>query len=161
MPTSPSCRARPCSSGQRDTALELLQTAHHRWHWRVRKARLPVGHADFADIDVTPGIQREAMRRQELSGREPGTVLAPEPRDTRALAVQNGEAGAEIGNPAIDRHARAEFADNEIGMTAAAAMQRAGTMQIIPLGFISAIAVEHLHAMVLAVGDIDETIGVG
>src|SRR5581483_4450426 len=130
MPTSPSCRARPCSSGRRDTALELLQTAHHRWHRRVRKARLPVGHADFADIDVTPGIQCEAMRRQELSGREPGTVLAPEPRDTRAPAVQNGQARSEIGNPAIDRHARAEFADDEIGMPAAAAMQREGRCRL-------------------------------
>jgi hypothetical protein len=34
---------------------QLLRAARHRhlwWHRRVRKAGLPVGDADFADIDV-------------------------------------------------------------------------------------------------------------
>ena len=36
-----------------------------------------------------------------------------------------------------------------------------GPVQIIPLRLVLAVAVEHLHAMVLAVGDVDPTVGVG
>src|SRR4029077_12627229 len=90
-----------------------------------------------------------------------GTMFAAEPGDTLALAVNDGQARAQVWNPAIDRHARTEFADDEIWMRAAAAMQRARTVQIVPLRFIFAAAVEHLYAMVLAIGDIDEAIGVG
>ena len=46
-------------------------------------------------------------------------------------------------------------------LLAAAAMQRAGPVQIVPLGLVFAVAVEHLHAMVLAVGDIDPAVGIG
>src|SRR5665213_3445000 len=141
MQTLPSCRARPWSSGRREAALQLLQAANHGWHRRIRKAGLPVGHADFADIDVAPRIHCDAMRSEELTGRKAGTVLTTEPRDTLALAINDGQARAEVRNPAIDRHARSEFADNEIGMLAAAAMQRAGTVQIVPLRFIFAVAV--------------------
>ena len=34
-------------------------------------------------------------------------------------------------------------------------------MQIVPLRLVFAVAVEHLHAMVFAVGDIDEAVGIG
>ena len=40
-------------------------------------------------------------------------------------------------------------------------MQRAGPVQIVPLRLVFAVAVEHLHAVVLAVGDIDPAVGVG
>ncbi len=36
-----------------------------------------------------------------------------------------------------------------------------GRVQIIPLRLVFAVAVEHLHPVVLAVGDIDETVGIG
>src|SRR4051794_30066593 len=41
--------------------LQLLQAARHAdlgRHWRIRKAGLPVGDADFAEIDVTLRIDR-------------------------------------------------------------------------------------------------------
>ena len=69
--------------------------------------------------------------------------------------------GPRLGALPVDRHARAEFADDEIRRFAAAAMQRAGPVQIIPLRLVFAVAVEHLDAVVLAVGDIDPAVGVG
>ncbi len=33
-------------------------------------------------------------------------------------------------------------------------------MQVVPLGLVFAVAVEHLHAVVLAVGDIDIAVGI-
>ena len=50
----------------------------------------------------------------------------------------------------------------KVGLLAAAATaQRARPVQIVPLRLVFAVAVEHLHAMVLAVGDIDPAVGVG
>ena len=49
----------------------------------------------------------------------------------------------------------------KVGVLAAATAQRAGPMQIVPLRLVFAVAVEHLHAMILAVGDIDPAVGVG
>ena len=70
--------------------------------------------------------------------------------------------GPEIRHLAVDRHAGAEFADNKIRILGpAATAQRAGPVQIIPLRLVFAVAVEHLHAVVLAVGDIDPAVGVG
>src|SRR5262249_48632226 len=54
--------------------LQFLQTPFHpylRGHLGVRKTRLPVGDADFADIDVALGIHRDAVRREEFAGLEP------------------------------------------------------------------------------------------
>src|SRR5262249_649770 len=101
------------------------------------------------------------MRREELADLDPGTMLAAEPRDALALGVDKGKARAEIGHFQIDGHAGAELADDEGRLLAAAATQRARAMQIVPLRLELAVAVEHLHAMVLAVGDIDPAVGVG
>src|ERR1700687_1954334 len=139
---------------------QFLKTANHRRHWRIREAGLPVGDADFADIDVALRIQRDAVRREEFAGLEAGTVLAAEPGDALSLGVDDAQARAQIRHLAIDRHAGAKLANDEIRLPTAAAMQRAGPVQIIPLRLVSAVAVEHLHAMVLAVRDIDPAIGV-
>src|SRR5260370_24514109 len=140
---------------------QLLQAAHDFRQRRVLKTRAPVGDADFADIDVVLRIQREPVRREEFAGLEAGAVLAAKPRDPLALGVNDGQARTQIRYLAIDRHARAELANDKIRLLAAAAMQRTGAMQIIPLRLVSAVAVEHLHAVVLTVRDIDKTIGVG
>jgi hypothetical protein len=46
-------------------------------------------------------------------------------------------------------------------LAATAAAQRAGPVQKVPLRLVFAVAVEHLHAVVLAVGDIDPAVGIG
>src|SRR6202163_401880 len=141
--------------------LQLLQAANDRRHRRIRKAGLPVGDADFAEIDVALRIQRDAVRCEEFAGLEARTILAAEPRDALSLGVDDGQAGAQIWRLQVDRHARTQLADNEIRLPAAAAMQRAGPVQIIPLRLEFAVAVEHLHAVVLAVRHIDPAVLVG
>src|SRR6185295_12871177 len=115
----------------------------------------------FADIDVTLRIHRDAVRREKFAGLQPRAVLAAEPGDAVTLGVDDREPWAEIGHLAIDRQAGTELADNEIRLLAAAAAQRAGPVQIVPLRLVFAVAVEHLHAVVLAVGDIDPAVGIG
>src|SRR5258705_10376064 len=83
---------------------ELLQAAHdanRRWHRRIRKAGLPIGDADFADIDVALGIQRDAARREEFAGLEARTILAAEPRDPLSLCIANAQSRAQIRRLAI------------------------------------------------------------
>src|SRR5262249_40138130 len=123
--------------------LQAAALAHFRWHWRLWKARLPVGDADLADIDVASRVERQPVRRQEFSSLDAWAMLAAAPRNAFALGIHDGQARAEIGHFEIDGHAWAEFTDYEIGMLAAATMQRAGTVQIVPLRLVFAIAVEH------------------
>src|SRR5712692_8990557 len=129
--------------------LQLLQAANDRRHRRIRKAGLPVGDADFAEIDVALRIQRDAVRCEEFAGLEARTVLAAEPCDALSLGVDDGQAGAQIGRLQVDRHARTKLADAEIRLPAAAAMQRAGPVQIIPLRHVYGVAVDHLHGLFL------------
>ena len=105
---------------------------------------------------------RDAVRGEEFAGLQPRAVLAAEPGDPFAFCIDDRKPRAEIGHLAIDRHAGPEFADDEIRLLAAtAAAQRAGPVQKVPLRLVFAVAVEHLHAVVLAVGDIDPAVGIG
>src|ERR1700687_3198272 len=140
---------------------QFLQTANHRRHWRIRKAGLPVGDADFADIDVALGIQRDAVRCEELAGLEAWTVFAAAPRDALSLVIDDAQARTEIRHLTIDRQGGPELANDKIRRLAAAAMQRARAVQIIPLCLVFAVAVEHLHAVVFAIRDIDPSIRIG
>ena len=88
-------------------------------------------------------------------------MFAAEPGDALALGIDDGQARPEIGHLEIDGHAWAELADDEGRMLAAAAMQRAGAVQVVPLRLVLAVAIEHLHAMVLAVSHIDPAVGIG
>src|SRR4051812_18986404 len=114
----------PCASN----LFQLLQAACQpdpRRHRHIGKAGLPISDADFADVYVANRVQRDAVRRQEFAGLEAGTIVA-QPGDALALGVDDGQARAEVGDLAIDGHAGAELADDEIRMLAAAAMQGAG-----------------------------------
>src|SRR5689334_18052624 len=130
--------------------LQLLQAArraHFRRHWRIRKTRLPVGDADLADIDVAFRIQRDAVRREELADLDACAMLAAETGDALAFGVDEAEPRTEIGHFQIYGHAGAKLADDEGRvLAAAAAAQRAGAVQIVPLRLVFAVAVEHLHA---------------
>src|SRR5581483_9569688 len=102
------------------------------------------------------------MRREEFADLDPRTMFAAEPRDALAFGVDEGEPRAEIGHLEIDGHAGAELADDEGRLLSApATTQRARPVQIVPLRLVLAVAVEHLHAMILAVGDVDKAVGVG
>src|SRR6266567_3216795 len=115
----------PARSGQ---LFQLLDAAHDRRHRRVGKAGLPVGDADFADVNVALGVEREAVRREEFADIETRPVLAAEPPDLLALRIHDGEARADIVVVPVHRHAGAKLADDEVRLLAAAATQRAGPM---------------------------------
>src|SRR3954469_7869655 len=123
--------------------LQLLETAHDGGHRRVGKARLPVGDADLADVDVACGVERETVRGEEFADRKTGAILAAEARNFLSLSIHDGQARPDILVFEVDRHAGTELADDEVRFAdPAAAAQRAGTMQIIPLRLVLALAVE-------------------
>src|SRR5258708_7093465 len=118
----------------RPNSLQLLQTARHAnlgRHRRVGKAGLPVGAADFAEIEAALEIERNAVGREEFSRLQPSAILAAEPGDALAFGIDDRKPRPEIRRLEVDRHAGAKLADNEIRMLAAAAMQRAGPVQIV------------------------------
>src|ERR1043166_7007368 len=162
MAAATSAKKPPSSGSHPLQFLHAARRGYFRGHRRVGKAGLPVGDADLADIDVALRIQRDAVRGEEFAALEARTVLAAEPRDARAFRIHDREARTEIRHLAVDRHAGTEFADDEVGLlAAAAATQRAGPVQIIPLRLVFAVAVEHLDTMVLAVGDVNPAIRIG
>ena len=55
---------------------------------------------------------------------------------------------------------RPQFGDIAQRTFAAGHEKAAGAMQIVPLGFVAAIAIEHLHAMIFPVRHINPAIGV-
>ena len=105
---------------------------------------------------------REAVRRDELAGLECRPCVPPRRASSLPLVVDDADARAEIGHVAVDRHARAELADIEDRALCRGGRYRPqGPVQVVPLRLVFAVAVEHLHAVVLAVGDIDPAVGVG
>jgi len=61
---------------------------------------------------------------------------------------------------AVDRLHRTELADVADRAFARRHEQAARAVQVVPLRLVLAVAVEHLHAMVLAVGHVDPTVGI-
>src|SRR4029077_2442314 len=114
--------------------LQAAMPANLGRHLGIGKARVPIGDADLADIDVATRVQRDAVGGEEFAGLKSGAVLAAESRDALALRIDDGQARTEIGDLEIDRHARAELADDEGRPPTAATAQRTGPVQIVPLG---------------------------
>src|SRR5215470_8084863 len=141
--------------------LKLLETTHDFRLRRIGKARLPVSDADFAHVDVAARVERKAVRRQELAGVKTWPVLAAESSDALALRIDDGQARSEIRDLEIDRHARPQFPDDEVRLAPAATTQSARTVQVLPLRLVFAVTVEHLHAMIFPVGDVDPAVLIG
>src|SRR5688572_13452279 len=95
----------------------------------------PVRIAHLADIDVAPAVHGEPVRCEEAAGLQPRPVRAAEAGDHAALLVDDGEPRAEVGVPAVDRHARPQLADDEARIVPAtdAAVERTGPVYVVPL----------------------------
>src|SRR6185437_12038899 len=122
----------------------------------VRHRRALVLHrrpADLPDIDVAAGVDRDAMGCGELADLCPGRIA--QPGDRLALMRDDADAGTDAGVAGVDAHTGAGFADIGNRVAALGHAQAAGAVQVVPLGGELALAVEHLHAVVLPVGDID------
>ncbi len=87
-----------------------------------------------------------------MEGAEPGEDLA--------LVADDAETRAEIRHVAVDRLVGAEFADIAERLLAARHVETAGSVEVVPLRLVFAVAVEDLDAVVLAVGDVDPAIRV-
>src|SRR5438045_9534630 len=99
------------------------------------------------------------MRLQEFAELDSGRGLA-ETTNQLPLVSDDTDARAEIGDVPADRGRRADLADIKDRLVPVWHAQPARTMQVLPLCLELAGAVEHLDAVVLAVGDIDPAIGV-
>src|SRR5436190_60997 len=74
--------------------------------------------------------------------------------------IDDSDAGAEIGDIAADRGGRPDLADIKDRLLPVWHAQPTRAVQVLPLGLELAVAVEHLHAVVLAVSDIDPPISI-
>src|SRR5215471_16616160 len=99
------------------------------------------------------------MRRQEF-GRTQAWAKPTQAGNALARIVDDRNPWAEVWDVAADRLHRAEFADVADWAFARRHEQAARAVQIVPLCLVLAVAVEHLHAMILPVGHIDPAIGI-
>src|SRR5262245_17735918 len=113
-------RARQASNASAKL-LQLLHRAHAPGDLLVREQARELGVAHFADVDVAARVDREAVRRDELARLEAGARLAAEARDQLALGVDEREPRPDVRMLAVDRHRRAELANHELRLLAAAA----------------------------------------
>src|SRR5262245_39662688 len=89
-------------------------------------------------------------------------AIVTEPREQLPALVENTDTRSEIGPiPIAELLSRRQFGNIEaFPRFGAAQAQATGPVEVVPLGFVSTISVEHLDAVVLAVGDVDIAVGV-
>src|SRR5205807_2291509 len=116
------------------------------------------GPGNLPDIDVAVPVDAEAVGRGELAGRQPGFLI--DPADHLALARDDAEARPQIGELGVDRLVRPQLADVADAVRAAFHVEAARAVQIVPLRLVFAVAVENLHPVVLAIGDVDPAVGI-
>src|SRR6266487_278213 len=135
--------------------LEATDLAGRRLEAAPRRPR------DLGDVDGALGVGDHAVGGGELAG-----LLAPErsaeARDLLTLGVQHRHAGPEIGHVLVDGQGVAELAHVECAAVLGAVHEEAaGSVEIVPLALIPALAVEDLDAVVLAIRDVDEPVAIG
>src|SRR6184192_152969 len=81
-----------------------------------------------------------------------------EPAQKLALMAVDTDPRPAIRHVDVDRHVGPDLADIEAAVLARLPIEPGRPVHVDPLRLVFAIAVEHLHAMVLAVGDIDPAI---
>ena len=74
--------------------------------------------------------------------------------------IDDADPRPEIGNVAADSSGRADFADVADRLVTVWHVKAARAVQVLPLRLVSAVAVEHLDPVVLAIGEIDPAVGV-
>src|SRR5207248_7209790 len=140
--------------------LEFAEAAQILWPRFAREGPRPQCPCDLADIEITAGIDAHPVRADE-PGRRQARMRVAEPAQQFALVVDDADPGPQVRALQIDRHRRPQLADIADRMPGIIHVKAARAVQIVPLSLVFAVAVEHLHAVVLAVGDIDPTLGVG
>ena len=119
----------------------------------------PRGEGYFAQVNGAGGIDGNAMRCDETTRRSARGQVT-EARQQRTLAVQDADSRPEIWELQGGTQSRTGFAHVKDRRVAASGAQSARTVQVAPLSLKSTAAVEHLDAMILAIGYIHPTIRV-
>src|SRR5205807_1914116 len=119
----------------------------------------PAPAGQFADIDVARPVDGDAVRRGELAGGKTGMHLA-EAGQYLALGGVDADARPDIRPIAVDLARRTAFTDIDERVAAGCHAHAVRSVQIVPLGFELAVAVEHLDTVIFTVGDIDPAVGV-
>src|SRR5262249_20307508 len=125
----------------------------------VLVAVAPVRERDLADVDVTARVDGESVRGHELPRLEPGRAL-PQAREHLALRRVDADAWPDIPHVVVDAHTAADLADVEARLGAPRQVESRGTVHVDPLRLELPVAVEHLHAVILTVGDVHPAVGV-
>src|SRR5260221_219074 len=100
------------------------------------------------------------MRRGELAGCNAGMRLAEARHDLMAFRRMDADARADIRPVAVDLALGSALTNVAKRVRSACQAHAVRAVQIVPLRLPFAVAIENLHPVVLAVGDIDPAIGV-
>src|SRR5215212_3971916 len=104
-------------------------------------------------------VDGESMRGQELAELGPRWRVA-KAADQLSLMINDTDPRPEVGDVAANRGGGADLADIEDRLVSIRHAEATGTMQVLPLRLELTVAVEHLDAVVFAVGDIDPAVGI-
>ena len=158
-PTKRDCLA----AGPRRPLLRYAATFSSRWITRRFAGTGPSEKRDQERPGVRRhrccrGVDRDAVRRGELARRDAGMRLAEPCQQFVVLCRVDADARADIRPVAVDRPRRPALADIAQRVRPVPEAHPIGPMQVVPLRLPVSVAVEDLHAMVLAVSDIDPAV---
>src|SRR5215472_1643990 len=142
----------------RSDLAQAVDDAALRRHRVLREAR-PGLPRQFADIYVALAIDGDSVRRSELPGQDAAWCLA-KPRQDLALQRMDADARPYIRPVAVALALRPALADVAELVMPAPQAHAVWTVEVIPLRLPFAVRVEHLHAVVLAVGDVNPALGI-
>src|SRR5215470_10868713 len=159
-PTPPDHTIQAChlSPLLRSDLAQAVDDAALRWHRVLREAR-PGLPRQFANIYVALAIDGDAVRRSELPRQDAAWCLA-KPRQDLALQRMDADARPDIRPVAVALALRPALADVAEQVIPAPQAHAVWAVEITPLCLPFAVRVEHLHAVVLAVGDVNPALGI-
>ena len=117
----------------------------------------PVGVGDLGHVDIARESTAMPCGAMNCPGASPSGCV-PSRASTSPCADKSETRGPRFGTPAVSvATVSAQFADDGQRGLPRSHRGRRGAF-LVPLGLVFAVAVEHLHAMVLAVSDIDQAV---
>jgi hypothetical protein len=117
----------------------------------------PRSPRNLADIDIASRADSKSMRREKFAKLNARWRVA-KAADQLSLMINDADSRSNIGTVASNRGGGANLADIEDRLVPIRHAEATGAMQVLPLRFELTVAVEHLDAVVFAVGDIDPAV---
>src|SRR5713226_4474768 len=110
------------------------------------------GH--LGHVKISARVDRDPARRDELAGRFAATDIS-QPREQLSFTRENAQPWTQIRDILVDRHTRSQLAEVAERIPPAIHVERAGAMHVVPLRLELAVRIEDLHAVILAVCNVD------